>query len=101
MTEETKLVIHSTTAKAALKFNIEAWVLKKRDDKKMEASQMKFLRHLRGIIELGRERNQSVRDKLVVWYLVGEIEQYQQNWLQHLHRMDRKRIPKQGAAILT
>jgi len=31
MTEETKLVIHSTTAKAVLKFSSEAWALKKRD----------------------------------------------------------------------
>jgi hypothetical protein len=34
MTEETKLGIHSTAAKAALKFRGEAWVLKKRDDVK-------------------------------------------------------------------
>jgi len=65
-TEETKLGIHSTTVKAALKFGIEAWVLKKKDDKKMEPSRMKLRRHLRGITELGRERNQSFRDKLVV-----------------------------------
>jgi hypothetical protein len=66
MTEETKLGVRRTTAKAALKFSSEGWVLKKGDDKKMEASQMKFLRHLRGITELGRERNQPVWDKLVV-----------------------------------
>jgi hypothetical protein len=66
MTGETKLGIHSIIAKAALKFSSEAWVLKKRDDKKMEASRMKFLRHIRGITELGRERYQSVRVKLVV-----------------------------------
>jgi len=29
MIEETKLLIHSTTAKAALKFISEAWVLRK------------------------------------------------------------------------
>jgi len=50
MTEETKLVIHSTTAKAALKFSSEAWVLKKREDQKPEASQMKFLRHLQELL---------------------------------------------------
>jgi len=66
MTEGIKLVIHSTTAKAALKFSSEAWVQTKREDKTLEASQMKFLRHLRRITELGRERNQFLRDKLVV-----------------------------------
>jgi hypothetical protein len=33
MTEEIKLKIYSTTAKVALKFSSEAWVLKKGDDK--------------------------------------------------------------------
>jgi hypothetical protein len=32
MTKETKLRIHNITAKAALKFRSEAWVLKKRDE---------------------------------------------------------------------
>jgi hypothetical protein len=39
-------------------------VLKERHEKKLEAAQMKFLRHLLGITELDRERNQSLREKL-------------------------------------
>ena len=34
------------TAEAALKFGSEAWVLKKREEQRLEAAQMKFLRHL-------------------------------------------------------
>jgi len=45
------------TAKAALKFGSEAWVLKKREEQRLEAAQMKFLRHLLGITKLDRERN--------------------------------------------
>ena len=46
MNKETKLGIHNITAKAALKFGSEAWVLKKREEQRLEAAQMKFLRHL-------------------------------------------------------
>ena len=46
MNKETKLRIHNITAKAALKFGSEAWVLKKREEQRLEAAQMKFLRHL-------------------------------------------------------
>jgi hypothetical protein len=42
MTKETKLRIHNITAKAALKFSSEAWVLKKRDEQGLEAAQIKF-----------------------------------------------------------
>ena len=46
MNKETKLRIHNITAKAALKFGSEAWVLRKREEQRIEAAQMKFLRHL-------------------------------------------------------
>jgi hypothetical protein len=61
-TKETKLRIHNITAKAALKFGSEAWVLMKRDEQRLEAEQMKFLRYLLRITKLDRERNQSMRE---------------------------------------
>ena len=61
--KETKLRIHNITAKAALKFGIEAWVLKKREKQRLEAAQMKFLRHLLGITKLDKEKNQCIRQK--------------------------------------
>jgi len=58
MNKETKLRINNITAKAALKFGSEAWVLKKREEQRLEAAQMKFLRHLLGITKLDKEKNQ-------------------------------------------
>ena len=49
MSKETKLRIQNITAKVAMKFGSEAWVLKKREEQRLEAAQMKFLRHLLGI----------------------------------------------------
>ena len=59
MNKETKLRIHNITAKAALKFGSEGWVLKKREEQRLEAAQMKFLRHLLGITKLDKEKNVS------------------------------------------
>jgi len=53
--KETKLRIHNITAKAALKFGGEAWILKKREEQLLEAAQMKFLRHLLGITKLDKK----------------------------------------------
>jgi len=44
-----------------LKFGSEAWVLKKREEQRSEAAQMKFLRHLLGITKLDKEKNQCIR----------------------------------------
>jgi hypothetical protein len=63
MNKETKLRIHNIAAKAALKFGIEAWVLKKREEQRLETAQMEFLRHLLGITRTDKEKNQCIRQK--------------------------------------
>jgi hypothetical protein len=45
-----------------LKFGSEAWVLKKREEQRLEAAQMKFLRQLLGIKKPDKE-NTSVLGK--------------------------------------
>ena len=63
MNKETKLTIHNITAKAAFKFGSEAWVLKKRQQQRLEAAKMKFLRHLLVITKLDKEKNQCITQK--------------------------------------
>ena len=96
MNKETKLRIHNITAKAALKFGNEVWVLRKREEQRLEAAQMKFLRHLLGITKSDKEKNQCIREKTGAQNIVEEIKEYQKKWLQHVQRMDRNRIPKQA-----
>ena len=96
MNKETKLRIHNITAKAALKFGSEAWVLKEREEQRLEAAQMKFLRHLLGITKLDKEKNQCIWQITGAQNIVKEIKQYQEKWLQHVQRMDTNRIPKQA-----
>jgi hypothetical protein len=96
MNKETKLRIHNITAKAALKFRSEAWKLKKREEQRLDAAQMKFLRHLLRITKLDKEKNQCIRGKTGAQNIVKEINQYQEKWLQHVQRMDTDRIPKQA-----
>ena len=70
--------------------------LKKREEQRLEAAQMKFLRHLLGITKLDKEKNQCIRGQTGVQNIVKEIKQYQQKWLQHVQRMDTNRLPKQA-----
>jgi hypothetical protein len=71
-TNETKLRIHYITAKAELKFGSEVWVLKKRDEQRLETPQMKFLRHLLEITKLDKVKNQSIRKKTGAQNIVKE-----------------------------
>jgi len=96
MNKETKLRIHNITAKAALKFGSEARILKKREEQRLEAAQMKFLRQVLVITKLDKERNQCIRQKTGAQKVVKEIKQYREKWLQHVQRMDTNRLPKQA-----
>ena len=78
-----------------MKFGSEAWVLKKREKQRLEAAQMKFLRHLFGITKL-KEKTNVLRKKTGAENIVKEIKQYQEKWLQHIQRMDTNRIPKRA-----
>jgi len=64
------------------------WILKKREEQRLEAVQMKFLRHLLGITKLDKEKDQCFRQKTGAQNTVKEIKQYQKKWLQLVHRMD-------------
>jgi len=55
MNKETKLRIHNITVKTALKFGSEAWVLKKREEQRLVAAKMKYLRH-----SLGKKREHRI-----------------------------------------
>ena len=96
MNKETKLRIHNITAKAALKFGSEAWLLKKIEKQSLETAKMKFFRHLLGITKLDEEKNQCIREKTGAQNIVKEIKQYQKKWLQHVQRMDRNTLPRQA-----
>jgi len=62
-----------------LKFGSEAWVLKKREEQRSEAAQMKFFRHLLGITKLDKEKNRCIRQKTGIQNIVKEIKQYQKS----------------------
>ena len=70
-------------------------LLKKREEQRLEAAQMKFLRHLLGITKLDKENNKCIRQKTGAQNIVKEIKQYQEKWLQHVQRMETDRLPKQ------
>ena len=74
MNKETKLRIHNITAKAALKFGSEAWVLKKREEQRLEAAQMELLRELLGTTKLDKEKNQCIGQKTGAQNIVTEIK---------------------------
>jgi hypothetical protein len=57
-----------------LKFESEAWVLKKRVEQRLEAAQMKFLRHLIRITKRDKEKTNVLGEKNRTENIVKEIK---------------------------
>jgi hypothetical protein len=94
MSNQTKLRIHNKTAKTALRYESETWVLNKRDKQRLEAAQMRFLRPLLGYTKSDRQRNVDIRERLRVQSIVEEIQTYQRKCKEHVERMQDERPPK-------
>jgi hypothetical protein len=56
---------------------------------------MKFLRRTAGYTKLDKKRNTEILQELKIDSMVEHIDQYRNNWKQHVQRMDWSRIPRQ------
>jgi hypothetical protein len=94
MLPRTKLWLYNITAKAALKCGSEVWVLNKKECRQLESAEMKFLRSLLGLTRLDHQRNTTIRKELRKEHIVDETQNYPNNRLQHVKRMENARIPR-------
>jgi len=52
-----------------------------KQEQRLEAAQMRFLRRLLGITKQYKEKNQCIRQNTGAQNIVKEIKQYQKKWL--------------------
>ena len=77
-----------------LLYGSETWVTTKREDSRITAAAMRFLRGVQGYRRIDRIRNSRIRDELQIIGIVSVRDKYKQNWIDHLERMEDPRLPK-------
>jgi hypothetical protein len=75
------------------KFFKWTWILWSQDCRRIETSQMRFLRAVAGVTLRARIRSEDVRKRLQTGNVVEDIKQYQSRWL---HCMSPERLPWQA-----
>ncbi|KAJ4445242.1 hypothetical protein ANN_07043 [Periplaneta americana] len=75
-------------------YGSEAWTLKKKDESRITANEMKFMRYTAGYTKWDHKRNEDVMEELQLEPVINHGKHYRNNWINHLHRMRRDRIPK-------
>jgi len=72
----------------------ETSVTTKRDVTRLEATEMRFLRSVKGYTRLDKIRSEIIRKELEIRGTQDVRTKYKQNWTNHLERMDDNRLPK-------
>jgi hypothetical protein len=93
MRPEIQARIHSVLRNPAMMYGSETWILRSQDGRRIETSQMRFLRAVAGVTLRDRIRSEYVRKKLQTGNVVEDIKRYQREWLE---RMSLERLPWQA-----
>lgn len=92
--KQTKMKVFRAIYRPILTYGCESWVLTQPDRNRIQASEMKYLRRVKGITRRDRIRNVQVREELKSQPVAEFIEQRQLGWWGHLHRMSDNRPVK-------
>jgi exonuclease III len=89
-----KKVIYNSYYVPVITYGAETWTMKKRDESRVQAMEMKFLRSMVGKTRKDKIRNEAIRERVGVEKLQGRIENSRMRWYGHMKRMDQDRIPR-------
>jgi len=87
-------MFYKVVARPTLLYGSETWVTTKRDTARLEAAEMRFLRSVKGYTRLDKIRSKVIRKELKISGIQDVKFKYKQNWINHLERMDKTRLPK-------
>lgn len=91
---ETQLKFYKTLAVPLLTYGCENWTLNRNNKRKLESSEMKFLRSVAGLTLLDKQKNVDIRNRLQIYNLYERVQAQKQNWYEHIERMEHYRLPK-------
>jgi hypothetical protein len=85
--KDTMLKFYKTMATPVLLYGCESWVPSQKDNSRIQATEMKFLRRVKGITKLDRVRNEDVRKELGIRAINDKIKR-KKNRLATTHRQN-------------
>lgn len=92
--KETLLKFYKVMALPALLYGCENWVLRKKDERRIEAVEMKFLRFVAGYTLFDKKRSEDIRSELKMHNIIDIIRRHQNNWREHIQRMPETSITR-------
>jgi hypothetical protein len=77
-----------------LLYGSETWTIKARDTRRITAAEMKYMRRTVGYIWTDYKTNAQIAKELKITPILDKLLEYKRNWIQHVNRMSRNKLPR-------
>ena len=91
ISRETKMKVYRSVYVPTLLYGCENWVLNRRQEQRIVAMQMKYIRRVTGSRRLDKIRNTALRRMVRVPSILIEVEKRKMRWFGHIIRMDEQK----------
>jgi len=92
--KKTRIKLYNTLAIPVLLYGSETWTIKVRDARRITAAEMKYMRRTAGYTWTDYKTNEQIAKDLKITPTLGKLLEYKRNWIQHVNRMPRNRLPR-------
>jgi hypothetical protein len=77
-----------------LLYGSETWTIKARDASRITAAEIKCMRRTAGYTGTEYKTNTQIAKQLKITPILDKLPEYKRNWIQHVNRMPRNRLPR-------
>ena len=88
-----RIKLYNTLALPLLLYGSETWTIKAREARKITAAEMKCMRRTAGYIWTDYKTNEQIAKELKITPILDKLLD-KRNWIQHVNRMPRNRLPR-------
>ena len=92
--KKTRIKLYNTLALPVLLYGSETWTIKARDARRITAAEMKYMRRTAGYTWPDYKTNLHTAKELEMTPVLDKLLEYKRNWIQHVNRMPRDRLPR-------
>ena len=91
---KTRIKLYNTLALPVLLYGSETWAVKARDARRITTAEMKYVRRTAGYTWTHFKTNAQITKELKITQILDRLLEYKRNWIQHVNRMPRNRLPR-------
>ena len=89
--KKTRIKLYNTLALPVFLYGSETWTIKARDARRITAAEMKYMRRTAGYNWTDYKTNTQITKELK---FLDKLLEYKRNWIYHVNRMPRNRLPR-------